>query len=73
MNTIDVIEILKITGIGYFIIDFILLMYVWTWKEIHYRYKILFFPIPFTGVVWITSDYKKTFEEFSQYIQHQLI
>lgn len=63
MNIIDVIEILKIIVIGYFIIDSALLMYVWIWKEIHYHYKVLFFPIPFTGIFWICCDYEKTFEE----------
>jgi hypothetical protein len=62
MNIIDIIEILKITFVGYFIIDSIALIYIWFWKETHYQHRILFSPTIFTGVIWITSDYKKIFE-----------
>jgi hypothetical protein len=66
MNIADVIEILKIVGVSYFIIDSIALMYVWCWKEYHYQYRILMFPIPLTGIFWILSDYKKFFKEVSE-------
>jgi hypothetical protein len=64
MNTTNIIDILMVAGAGYFLIDSIALMYVWCWKELHYSYHIMFFPIPLTGMLWITSDYKKIFEEF---------
>ena len=63
MNFTNIIDILIIVGAGYFLIDSIALMYVWWWKELHYSYHIMFFPIPLTGMLWITSDYKKIFKE----------
>jgi len=63
MNFTNIIDILIIVGAGYFLIDSIALMYVWWWKELHYSYHIMFFPIPLTGMFWITSDYKKIFKE----------
>lgn len=61
MNWVDVIEILKIAGLGYVLIDSICLIYVWCWKEAHFHYNLLWLPIPLTGIMWITSDFKNTF------------
>jgi len=63
MELTDIINILMIAGTAYILIDSIALMYVWCWKEFHYSYHIMFFPIPLTGMFWITSDYKKIFKE----------
>lgn len=51
MNVIDFIVsnwllILQV----YFIIDTLILMSIWIWKEMHYQYHILYFVIPFTGI-----------------------
>lgn len=62
----DVIEILKIAGIGYLVIDVACFAYVWFWKEFHYQFHILLFYVPFTGVVLILSDYKKMLMDMSE-------
>ena len=65
MDIIFVTEMLKIAFMLFFIMDSIALMYVWAWKEYHYQHRILFFPIPFTGIYWLCSDYEKIFKEMA--------
>lgn len=66
MIELDIAQIFVMAFLGYFTIDSLCLMYVWTWKELHYGYTILFFPIPLTGMLWILGDYKKFFKEVSE-------
>jgi len=64
MNTADIVEILKVAGIGYLAVDVVCFMYVWFWKELHYTFRILLFYVPFTGLPLFLGDYKKMFREW---------
>ena len=64
----ELVQVIFVTFIiSYVMIDTILLLYLWWFKEIHLGYKVLWIPIPLTGIIF----YRKYLKMIREVIQEE--